>query len=339
MRHLVTGGSGFVGARLAQRLLNRGEKVRILDVRDDPDRPAGIEFLEGSITDPDLVAKAMEGVEIVHHHAALVAQSDARSGYHQVNVEGSRIVAEAAVRAGAKALVHVSSTSVFGRTPPGPITERTIPRPFEPYGRSKLAAEGIVESLCGAAGMRLTTIRPRVVLGPGRLGIFEVLFGWIAGNRPVFVSGDGTNRQQFVHVDDLLDFYLQALDSGEGGTFNVGAAEFGTLRDDLERLIAHAGSRSAIRCLPAMLTVGAAASMYRAGLSPIVPWQYRTYHRDCFFDVEPLTARGWRPTYSNARMLAESFDWYRSGTHRAGSRSPHRSPLKRGVLALLERLA
>lgn len=161
MKHLITGGSGFVGNLVARRLRERGKQVRVLDVWQDPSRPKDIEYVECSVLDREGVARAMQGMDVVHHNAALVAQTDAGRDYWRVNVEGARIVAEEAARAGVEAIIHTSSTSVFGIPEDQPITHATPTRPVEPYGRSKLAGEEVVDAICHAHGIPLITIRPR----------------------------------------------------------------------------------------------------------------------------------------------------------------------------------
>ena len=173
MRHLVTGGSGFVGNLVARRLRDRGEQVRILDIWEDSSRPQDIEYVECSVLDRGGVTQAMQGVDVVHHNAALVAQTRAGKRYWDVNVVGARIVAEEAAEAGVQAFIHTSSTSVFGIPNDQPITNRTPTKPVEPYGRSKLAGEHVVEEVCAKHGIPLITIRPRATLGAGRLGIFQ----------------------------------------------------------------------------------------------------------------------------------------------------------------------
>jgi nucleoside-diphosphate-sugar epimerase len=337
--HLVTGGSGFIGAHVARRLHAEGKRVRIVDLFRDPALPAGMEFCRASVCDRAAMAEAMRGVGVVHHHAALVAQTNAGERYRQVNTEGSRIVAEEAIRSGVDAIVHVSSTSVYGLPPRGAITAATVPRPLEPYGRSKLEGERLIGDICRKAKVPLITIRPRATLGEGRLGIFQILFHWIAEHRRLYILGKGDNRQQFVHVDDLVDFYMLALSRECEGTFNVGTDTFGTLREDLDALIAYAGSRSRVVGLPAAPAIAVLGALDALRLSPLVAWQYRTYHCDCHFDISPLTALGWKPRYSNAAMLAQSYDWYRAHRARTEPRSAHRSPLRQQALGLLRRLS
>jgi nucleoside-diphosphate-sugar epimerase len=341
MKHLITGGSGFIGNLVARRLRERGEQVRVLDVWADPSRPADIEYVECSVLDRAGVARAMQGIDVVHHNAALVAQTDAGRQYWQVNVEGSRIVVEAAARAGVQAVIHTSSTSVYGIPDDQPITSATPTRPVEPYGRSKLAGERVVEEVCHRDGIPLITIRPRATLGAGRLGIFQILFQWIQENRSVYVIGNGEIRFQFVHAHDLMDFYMLALDAGRSGTYNVGTDRFGTLRGDLERLIRYAGSRSRVRSLPEGLTINTLRLLYWMRVSPLVPWHYLTYHKACYFDVEPLLAMGWQPRYGNMEMLQESYDWFLDNAEQrdGGQRSPHRSSIRQGVLWLVKQFS
>jgi nucleoside-diphosphate-sugar epimerase len=347
MKHLITGGSGFIGNLVARRLRERGEEVRILDIWSDPSRGKDIEYIESSVLNRDGVAAAMQGVGMVHHNAALVAQTDAGKEYWNVNVEGTRIVVEEAAKAGVKMLVHVSSTAAYGIPPKGAITAETPLRPVEPYGISKLAGEQIAEELCKANDISLITIRPRATLGAGRMGIFQILFEWIRDNRNVYVIGSGDIRFQFIHAHDLMDFYMLALEAGQCGTYNVGTDQFGTLRGDLEELIRYAGSSSKVKSLPETLTINALRALHALRVSPLVPWHYLTYHKECYFDVAPLLAMGWRPRYSNAAMLHESYDWYR--THARGAKadatvegtagSPHRSPLRQGALWLVKQMS
>jgi nucleoside-diphosphate-sugar epimerase len=148
MIHLITGGSGFLGNLIARRLLQRGERVRVLDVWEDPTRPPEIEFVRADICDADAVRASMVGADIVHHNAALVPLTKSGPRFWEVNVNGSRIAAEQAVKAGIKAFVHMSSSAIFGVPKDCPVTERTSPKPAEIYGRAKFAGEEAVRETC-----------------------------------------------------------------------------------------------------------------------------------------------------------------------------------------------
>src|SRR5579864_3470181 len=141
MTHLITGGSGFLGNLIAQELLARGDHVRIADVWEDANRNKDIEFVRCDVRDPEQVRAAMRGAKVVHHNAALVPLTKSGSLFRDVNVEGSRIVAEEAARAGVASFVHMSSSAIYGSPKEMPIQLTTPTAPVEAYGRSKLAGE------------------------------------------------------------------------------------------------------------------------------------------------------------------------------------------------------
>ena len=341
MRHLVTGGSGFLGHLIARRLLERGQVVRILDIWDDPGRSADIEYMHCDIRDRQGVARAMQGIDVVHHNVALVPLTKSGRLFHEVNVDGSRIAAEEAARAGVQAFIYMSSSAVFGVTE-APMSESAEPQPAEIYGRAKLAGEMAARRIFAAAGLPAIVIRPRTILGGGRLGIFQILFDWIRDNRSVYVVGGGNNRLQFVHADDLMDLYMLALDQEKPGVYNVGTDRFDTLRRELEGVVEYAGSTSRVKSLPRSLTIQTLRLLDWLRLSPLAPYHYMTYHRNVFFDIKPLLEMGWKPRYSNQEMLRESYDWFvtnfdRMKAEKAGS--VHRRPVRELALRIVKRLS
>ena len=342
MTHLVTGGSGFLGNLIARRLHARGERVKILDIWEDATRPPEIEFVHADIRDRAAVAAAMKCVDIVHHNVALVPLTKSGGKFWEVNVEGSRTAAEEAVKAGVKSFIHMSSSALYGVPRELPITNETAKGPVEIYGRGKLAGEEAVRETCDKGGLPLVVIRPRTILGEGRLGIFQILFEWIQQGRNVYTIGKGDGGFQFVHAHDLMDAYLLALDAGKPGVYNVGTDRFGTLREGLEHLITYAGTQSKVKSLPAGLTIGLLKTADVLHMSPLAPWHYLTYHKPFYFDVSPLTALGWKPKYSNDEMFRESYDWFRQNydklkAEKAGS--AHRRPVKEGILWLLKKVS
>jgi nucleoside-diphosphate-sugar epimerase len=337
---LVTGGSGFIGSVLARTLAERGERVRVFDVIDFPDRHPDVEFVQGDIRDADAITQSLRGIDTVYHNVALVPLAKAGRGFWDVNVRGTALLLDACRRADVERFVHTSSSAIFG-VPRCPITRATPPRPVEVYGRAKLAGERLVETYI-REGRTATIIRPRTVLGNFRLGIFDILFEWVSEHRTIFILGRGDNRFQFIHVDDLVDAMIRSAALGRSGTFHIGTDRFGMLRDDLAAFIAAVGSRSQVRSLPATPAIAALHLLDWLRLSPLAPWHYRTYHKPFYFDIrDEMRELRWQPRYSNVEMLTASYRWYLANRHvrrpATGVASVHHASPKQRVLALLKR--
>jgi nucleoside-diphosphate-sugar epimerase len=331
---LVTGGSGYFGSLLVKRLVAAGHHVRVLDINGDADLDADVELMVGDIRDPAVVTRAVAGCDIVFNNVAQVPLIRDDDLLRTVNVDGTLLLLRAAARAGVGKVVHTSSSAVFGVPATNPVLPSTEPAPVEAYGRAKLAAE----RACGVAvsdGLDVTIIRPRTIVGHGRLGIFGILFEWVADGADIFVLGSGNNRYQFVHADDLAEACLLAGGSAGPAVFNVGTDRFGTMRESLESLCVHAGTGSHVRSLPAR----PAAMLMRAGaaarLVPFAPYHWMMYSKSLWFDIDHVrVALGWQPRWSNEEMLADSYDWFlrnRSDISQSG-RSPHRTTVKQGAL-------
>jgi nucleoside-diphosphate-sugar epimerase len=340
--HLVTGGSGFVGSNIARLLRERGEDVRVLDIWLDAGQRSDIEFFQTDINDREGVAKAMRGVDYVHHNVALVPLAKAGKRFWTVNVEGTRVALEAARAAKVKMFCHMSSSAIYGSPSEMPITNATPRNPIEIYGRAKLAAEELVIQ-AGREGMRVSSIRPRTIVGTGRLGIFEILFDWIKDGANIYIIGPGTYPFQFVHADDLCEVSILSALQEKPGLFNVGASQFGSLREDLGGLIRHAGTKSRVKSLPVSLAIGTLMTLDKLRLSPLGPWHYLTYHKPFYFDIKPtMDALGWTPKHNNVSILTGAYDWFlssqRSAKATAGA-SFHKQPVKQGILRLLKALS
>lgn len=339
MKHLITGGSGFLGSLIVESLVKRGDSVVSLDIWEPPDRNKSIEFVLGSILDRDLVRRAVKGVDVVHHSAALVPLTKAGKLFHEVNVEGTRIVAEESARANVSYFVHTSSSTVFGCPSSSPVSNSKPLEPVEEYGISKLGAEVVAKEVSDKSGMPLIVVRPRTMVGVGRLGIFQILFEWISENRNIYVIGDGKNKIQFLHGDDLIDCYMFLCEKKRPGFYNVGTDRFDSLETTLGNLITHAGSKSKIRHLPKNLTMQGLAWLDALGLSPLAPWHYLTYSEDFYFDMNPLLELGWKPRYSNDEMFRIAYDDFVTNYDKTGdasTNSAHRKRVKEKILWLLK---
>ena len=342
---LVTGGSGYFGTALVDRALARGDEVRILDLNPpaarEGDDAGDVDVVLGDVRDRDVVQAACEGIDVVLHNVAQVPLAKDRDLFESVNVLGTANVLLAARDAGVGKVVHTSSSAIFGIPEHNPVTEDTPPRPLEAYGRAKAEAEALCREAAGN-GLDVTIVRPRTILGHGRLGIMAILFEFVAEGAPVYVLGSGDNRYQFVHADDLADACLLAADRPGPATYNIGATEFGTMRDLLQRLVDHAGTGSSVRSLPVAPARLAMKATSLAGQAPFAPYHWLLYSESLWFDTtRAQTELGWQPRWSNADALVESYEWFLAhrGDVGAGGGSHHQSPVKLGVLKLLKRLA
>lgn len=336
---LVTGGSGYFGTVLCGRALACGDRVRVLDLNPPPASP-DVEYVAGDVRDAAVVRAACEGVDVVLHNVAQVPLARDRSLFESVNVVGTANVLVAARDARVAKVVHTSSSAIFGIPERNPVTEDTPPRPLEAYGRAKLEAERLCRD-AAAGGLDVTIVRPRTVLGHGRLGIMAVLFEFVADGAPVFVLGGGRNRYQFVHADDLADACLRASARPGPAVYNVGALEFATMRETLQALVDHARTGSRIRSLPVAPARLAMQALARVGQAPFAPYHWLLYAESLWFDVTRAREElGWEPRHSNAAMVIESYEWYLAHRHEldARGRSHHQSPVRPGLLRLLKHL-
>ena len=339
MRTLVTGGSGYFGSLLVQRLRERGDSVRVLDLHDATDRPDDVEFMAADIRDRTAVCQAVDGIDVVYHNVAQVPLAKDPHLLRSVNVDGTRRLLDSAADAGVAKVVHTSSSAVFGVPESNPVLPSTVPKPEEAYGHAKLAAEWACLD-AARAGLDVTIVRPRTILGHGRLGIFGILFDWIADGADPIVLGDGRNRYQFVHAEDLADACIAAGSTSGPDIFNIGTDRFGTMFETLDHLCEHAGTGARVRSVPTWPASVAMHLTARLGLTPFAPYHWLMYSKSMWFDVEHATvALGWTPRWSTDEMFAQSYDWFvanRAATA-DGAASHHRRTAEQGVLTFVKR--
>jgi nucleoside-diphosphate-sugar epimerase len=337
----ISGGAGFLGLHLARRLLADGHQVRTLDVvpLDDAELENSVEELRGDIRDADRVRELVACADVVVHAAAALPIQASRDSIRSVNVAGTENVLQAGRDAGARRVVFISSTAVYGVPEKHPIEEDDPLVGVGWYGESKIDAE----ALCRVAAVETTIIRPKTFIGPERLGVFEILFDWIREGRRIYILGKGHNRYQLLGVEDLVDAIVRAASAAAaaGETFNVGATEFGTVRSDLQALIDHAGSSSCLRPVPAKPAEMVLRGLELLRLSPLAEWHYKTAHRDSFVDVtKAQRLLEWQPRLSNREALIETYDWYLANRGRVGGAGvTHRVPWNQQALGLLRRLS
>lgn len=339
MTCLVTGGAGFLGINLMRYLLARGYELRSLDIAPFDYPEAGrVECLRGDIRDREAVQRAMSGVRTVVHCAAALPLCSRREIF-TTEVGGTRTLLEAAMAAGIERFIHISSTAVYGVPDHHPIFEDDPASGVGPYGEAKIQAEAVCTEFRGK-GLCVPVLRPKTFVGPERLGVFELLYDFAFEGRNFPVIGSGNNRYQLLDVEDLCEaVYLCAtLDQARvNDVFNVGAEQFGTIREDFQAVLDRAGHGKHIMGLPAAPTVFLLKMLELMRLSPLYQWIYDTMARDSFVSTDKISERlGFHPRYSNRQALVRNYDWYVANRKRLSGKPglTHRAPWRRGALRL-----
>jgi UDP-glucose 4-epimerase len=262
--HLVTGGAGFIGSSIAEALLASGERVRIIDDfssgrRENLERLSGhFELIEGTITDAQMVARAMQGVEIVFHEAAIPSVSRSVADPQATmlaGVQGTTVVLDIAQRAGVKRVIFAASSAAYGDTPTLPKVETMEPKPLSPYAASKLAAEHLMRIFAQLHRIETLSLRYFNVFGPRQdptseyaAVIPKFVTAAIRGERPV-VFGDGEQTRDFCYIENTVRANLLAASTSRtlrGEVVNVACGE----RTSLNQLIRCIGELAGKRLEP-----------------------------------------------------------------------------------------
>jgi nucleoside-diphosphate-sugar epimerase len=338
-RFLITGGAGFLGINLTRYLLARGHEVTSLDLGefDYPERDdKRVRIVKGNICDRAAVKDAIAGCQMVVHTAAALPLYTPEE-IEQTDIHGTRTVIDVAFEAKVERAIHISSTAVYGIPDHHPLRETDRLQGVGPYGRAKIAAEEICLEY-RKKGMVVPIIRPKSFVGPERLGVFALFYDWAKDGHGFPMMGDGSNRYQLLDVEDLCQaIYLCAtIDAAKANdTFNIGAADFATMREDYQAVLDRAGFGKKIRGLPATPAIWTLRFLERLKLSPLYKWVYETASKDSFVSIEKAQeVLGYKPRFSNKDALVRNYEWYLENLPRFEHASgvTHRVPWKQGVL-------
>jgi nucleoside-diphosphate-sugar epimerase len=334
---LVTGGAGFLGINLIRYLMGRGYAVRSMDIAafDYPEGPL-VDVMQADIRDPAAVERALSGVDIIVHCAAALPQSSPAEIY-STDVEGTQCLLHHTEKLGISRFIFISSTAVYGIPDHHPILETDRLHGVGPYGEAKIKAEEDCRAY-RRKGLCVPILRPKSFVGPERLGVFELLYDWAYRGRNFPVLGSGNNVYQLLDVEDLCEVIHRCMQFDKSlvnDTFNVGAKDFGSLRQGLQAVLDRAGHGKHVVSLPAAPAIAALRILERLHLSPLYEWVYETAGRESFVSTDRVAQRlNFVPRYSNRDALLRNYDWYvqHRQEYRGRTGVTHRLPWKRGVL-------
>lgn len=349
---LVTGGSGFFGGILKRKLLADGKSVLNIDMEEDEDSHPNLVSVRGDLRDPALVNTIFKKYEIeaVYHCAAQLAHGHVDEQLLWTsNVDATRVLAGAARDAGVKPFIFLSTNCLWARDLGHPVNEKLdTPDPIELYGRSKLAAEKIVQEFAGE--LNAVIIRCPTIMDAGRLGLLAILYEFMDDGRTVWVVGKGDNRYQFIYADDLANACILAAQYGRSNLFHVGSDNVKTMKETYEAVIRHAAPvrsnwmrRPRVRSLPRRPTLWVMELAHKLKLSPLGPYHYKMIAESFLFDTRKIKRElGWEPSLTNEEMLLRAYLYYsrnRDEIHARRQASAHRRPASMGIIRVLKWLS
>ena len=339
MRAMVTGGSGYFGSLLVKKLLDQGHDVSSLDLNPPDEKIKGLGFFKLDIRNEDLLHKAFKNIDVVFHNVAQVPLAKDKKLFNEVNIEGTKNICKAAIANGVSKVIYTSSSAVYGVPKSNPVDEKTVPNPGEAYGEAKLKGERICEQF-SKKGLKISIIRPRTILGHGRLGIFSIFFNWISQGVNIPVLDNGANLYQFVHAEDLVDAcILSSFTKHDLSHYNIGANDYGTMRETIQNLCDYANTGSRVYSLPLKPIEIIMNITSKLKISPLGPYHALMYGRSLYFDINKAKSElGFTPKYSTSQMFQESYDWFLENEQKLSSSentSAHKRIVNESILKVL----
>jgi dihydroflavonol-4-reductase len=320
LRVLVTGATGFLGGHLLKEMV-KGPHVPVCAYRKGSDTRLidglGLSKVNFDLTDENAMAGALKGVEAVVHLAAYYTFTGRKELYEKINVEGTRSLLEACHRNGLKRFIYCSSTEAMGPVANPPADEDAPLNPQYEYGRSKARAEELVKT----SGLDWTILRPSGIYGPSNVD--DVSYYFITsfkGFASKFIIGSGKNLIQFVHVEDVVQGFLRALDrpGSIGGTYIITQARPYTY-EEVYRVLARIFGQPEPRW-----RLGRRMAMFMMlpieGLNALVGRENFLYRRETVKSVTSDRAfsigrarrdLGYEPKYDLPEGMAETVAWYK----------------------------
>lgn len=284
------------------------------------------------------MAKVITGADAVVHCAGALPTYPVDQ-IRSIVVDGTASVLRASELAGVPRVVHISSTAVYGLPDLVPTPEEYPFRPVDPYSAAKGEAERVCQRF-RAGGLCVPILRPKTFLGPGRLGLFAMLFEWADDGRNFPVLSRGAARIQMLAIDDLLDailLVLRARSETADDTFNIAAAEFGTLRESFQAVLDAAGHGKRVIGIPTRPAMVMLRLMARTGLSPVYGRLLHKLLADSYVSIEKAgVVLGFRPRHSSTDAILRTYQWWRQRTVGAARPDGRTSsdPWHQGALAL-----
>ncbi len=325
MRIFLTGGSGFIGSRLVPLAIAAGHAVTVVTpintpaerARCDALGKAGIKLVIAPLEDAAVIARELQGNDVVIHLAAAQHEAEQPESYfHRINVEGTRNLLDLAAKAGVRRFVHGSTIGVYGSAASGSLDEQSPLAPDNPYGRTKAAAEQVLREL--QSSMEWAIVRISETYGPGDMRLLKLFRGVRKGRFPIL--GNGENLHQLIYVDDLCRGLLAActVPAANRETVVLAGAEKITTNEMVSAVSeAVASGKRAMRAplWPFLLAAMVFESTFSPlGLKPPLHRRRLDFFRKSFSFSNEKAERvlGFRPQVSFREGARRTAEWYQA---------------------------
>jgi UDP-glucose 4-epimerase len=306
MKCLVTGGAGFVGSHLVERLLEDKHSVVCIDDFSTGKRKNlnnmgnEIEIIEGDIRDIDVIREVVKGIDFLFHLAAQISITrSVRDPLFDasVNIEGTINLLEAIKDGSVKRFIYMSTGgAIYGEPASIPASESTVEEPISPYGLSKLVGEKYLKWFHRVYGLPYTIIRPANIYGPrqdplGEAGVISIFLGRIKNNEPLEIFGDGKDTRDYVYVKDIAEICINSMHSPQIETFNAGTGN----QTDLLELI---------KTIEKVTQIEADKKFCDPRLGDV--------HHIALDSTKAYEQLSWKPSTDLAIGIRETWDWFLS---------------------------
>lgn len=319
MKIIVFGGNGFVGQWLIKALQKNNDKVISCDIG-DRSFVSGVEYKKVDIRMKDQVNSIVMSPDdivvnlVANQYHGKVPRKGRKDYFYDTNTMGAENIMEAAWNQGCRKLIQFTTDMTYGKPQYLPVDTNHPQNPFGPYGQSKKATEDICRKY-RSLGMNITVFRPRMINGPGRLGILKKLFWLIERNLPVPTIGRGKNCYQMVSVFDCVSAVICAIQHNvPNGEYNLGSKNPPSTRELLKNLIQNVGSKSIVIPTPGRLVKLTLGVLGALGIEIMYKEQYMIADEDYVLDISKTEDElDWEPQYNDKDMIIDAYKNYIAG--------------------------
>jgi nucleoside-diphosphate-sugar epimerase len=318
MTYYIFGGDGFVGKYLAKALVDKNEKVIICDInqseKDEVYRQ--VEFLYVDITIVEQIqllpiTKKDAIINLAANQYHTKVPRNRKEYFFSVNAQGTENILKVYFEKGCRKMLMFTTDMIYGRPQYLPVDITHPQKPFGPYGESKKKAEQICFRY-RKKGMNITIMRPRMIMGPGRMGVLVKLFKLIDANLPIPTIGNGKNHYQMISVFDCVSAILRAIDKKfPNKEYNLGSKNPPTTKVLLKEVISYANSASWVISTPGRLIKFILYIFDIVGFTIMYKEQFMIADEEYLLDIsETENDLDWIPVYNDSDMIKSSYEMY-----------------------------